>query len=161
MLEVQYINFNQLSKVEQDLLNEAEKAMSTAYNPYSNFFVGAALLPKKGEIVAGSNVENAAYGSTICAERSAIVAANAKEIRQFTKIALIGKGLTFETQEVLAPCGSCRQMLFESSQVSNFNLELILSNTRKDKIVKATIQELLPFGFGPEDLGINIEKYRK
>ena len=95
MLEVNYIQFSQLSKVEQELLNEAEKAMSTAYNPYSNFFVGAALLSKKGEIVTGSNVENAAYGSTICAERSAIVAANVRQIRQFTKVALIGKGLTF------------------------------------------------------------------
>ena len=52
-------------------------------------------------------------------------------------------------------------MLFESSQVSNFNLEFILSNTRKDKIVKTTIQELLQFGFGPKDLGIDIEKYQK
>lgn len=142
------------------LLDEAEKAKDTAYNPYSHFFVGAALLSRGGQIITGSNVENAAYGSTICAERAAILRANAMGIKMFDKIAVIARGENFDTNEVTAPCGSCRQVLYESAQISEKNLEIIMATTRKDKIVIATIEELLPLAFGPKDLGIDVRKYQ-
>lgn len=153
--------YEQLDAFQKELLIAAEDAMPTAYNPYSKFYVGAALRAKSGSIIAGSNVENAAYGSTICAERAAIMKANAEGYRQFGAIAIIAKGESFDTTEVTGPCGSCRQMLFEAAQISGKNLEVIMSTTKKDKIVISSIEELLPLGFGPKELGIDIKKYQR
>ncbi len=154
------VKYEKLEDVQQRLLNEAEKVMNTAYNPYSNFYVGAALLAQNGMIITGSNVENAAYGSTVCAERAAIFRANAMGIRNFSKVAIIAKGKNFDTDKVTAPCGNCRQVLYEFAQVSGRNLEIIMATTKMDKIVIATIEELLPLGFGPKDLGIDMKKYK-
>lgn len=154
------VTYNNLNKIQKKLIDNATKVMETAYNPYSNFYVGAAILAQNGKIIVGSNVENAAYGSTICAERSAILHANALGIRTFDKVGIIARGQDFDTTEVTAPYGSCRQMLYESSQISERNLEIIMSTTKKDKIIIATIEELLPLAFGPKDLGINIKKYQ-
>lgn len=153
-------NYDSLDKLQKSVLDEASIAMETAYNPSSKFYVGAALLSKKGEIITGSNVENAAYGSTICAERSAIVRANAMCIRTFDKIAIIARGETFDTQKVTAPCGSCRQMINEIAVISETNIEIIMSTTKKDKIIISSIEELLPLAFGPDDLGIDVARYR-
>jgi len=130
---MQEIKYEELDLIQQNLLDEAAAVMETAYNPYSHFYVGAALLSLDGQIITGSNVENAA---------------------------IIGRGESFDTTEVTAPCGSCRQMLFESSQVSERNLELIMATTRKDKIILATMEEILPLAFGPKDLGIDVRKYQ-
>jgi cytidine deaminase len=157
MKEIPYAS---LAPIDKRLIDEAEKVMETAYNPYSHFYVGAALLAQNGQIFTGSNVENAAIGSTICAERAAILRANAQGIRMFDKIAIITRGENFDTKEVFASCGSCRQMLYESSQISGRNLEIIMSTTKKDKIVVATIEELLPLAFGPKDLGIDLKRYQ-
>lgn len=156
---MQKTNYDALTAEQKLLLDKAEAVMPKAYNPYSGFFVGAALLTEDGIIVEGANVENAAYGSTICAERAAILRANAMGYRRFKAVAIIGKGEKFEATDVVAPCGSCRQMLFELHQISGKDLETILSNTKKDKIVISTIIELLPLGFGPKDLGIDVSKY--
>ena len=154
------ITYKKLSESQRKLLDAAEKAMKLAYNPYSHFLVGAALLSKDGKIFTGSNVENAAYSTAICAERSAIVAANAKGIRLFDKIAIIAKGETFDTKNIISPCGVCRQMLYELTQISGKGMEVIMSSTKKDKIIIATIEELLPLGFGPMDMGINVDKFQ-
>lgn len=156
---MQKTTYEHLEYAQQKLLDEAVRAMETAYNPYSHFYVGAALLSRDGNIIIGSNVENAAYGSTICAERSAIVRANAMGIRTFEKLAIIARGEKFETTEVTAPCGSCRQMLVECTHISGTDLEVIMATTRKDKIMIATIEELLPLSFGPRNLGIDVERY--
>lgn len=157
---MQTIKYETLNQMQKTLLNEAAKAMETAYNPYSHFYVGAALLSQDGQIITGSNVENAAYGSTICAERAALVRANAMGIRTFGKVAIIARGEAFDVTEVTAPCGSCRQMLYEAAQISEADLEVIMATTQKDKIVLATIGELLPLAFGPRDLGIELKKYQ-
>ena len=153
------VAYHDLREFQRTLLTEAERVMETAYNPYSRFYVGAALLSNKG-IIAASNVENSAYGSTICAERAAIVKANSMGIRTFDAVAIIARGESFDTKEVTGPCGACRQMLFESSQLSEVPLEVIMSNSRKDKIVVATIEELLPLAFGPRELGIDVSRFR-
>ena len=111
------IKYSQLDKKQKKVLDEAAKAMEKAYNPYSHFYVGAAILSEEGKIIIGSNVENAAYGPSICAERSAIVSANAMGIRIFDKVAVIARREDFDTTEVTAPCGVCRQMLYECSQL--------------------------------------------
>jgi cytidine deaminase len=129
------IKYKDLNEIQKELLLNAEKVMETAYNPYSNFYVGAALLSSNNKIITASNVENSAYGSTICAERSAILKANSMGIRCFDKLAIITKGENYDTSEPSASCGSCRQVLFEFSQIYGKDLEIIMSNTKKDKII--------------------------
>ncbi|MBR9682850.1 MAG: cytidine deaminase [Candidatus Aenigmarchaeota archaeon] len=152
------IKYEELPDVEKKLLNEAEKAMETAYGPYSKFYVGAALLTNDGTIITGSNFENSAYGSTICAERGVILRANAMGYKKHKEIAIIGRGEDFDTEEVIAPCGSCRQVLYEVSQISDYNMKIILSTTKKEKIIITSINELLPLAFRPKDLRIDIKK---
>ena len=154
------IRFEELTGGKQTLLLKASEALKFTYNPYSNFSVGAALLSLDGDIITGSNVENAAYGSTICTERAALLRANAIGKRIFPAIAVIGRGKNFDCPDIVAPCGSCRRMLFEAAQVSDIDMGVIMSNTKMDKIVVAPISELLPFGFGPKDLGIDISSFR-
>lgn len=142
-------------------LDKAEKVMENAYNPYSRFYVGACLVSEDGQFVTGANFENSAYGSTICAERAAVLHANALGIRQLKAIAIIIRGENFDSEEPSASCGSCRQVLYEAAQLSKSgNMQIILSNTKKDKIIVTTIRDLLPMAFGPLDLEIDVERYR-
>ena len=153
-------SYDQLSDLEKSALVEAEKTLQNAYSPYSHFKVAACLYAQEGQLVSGANCENASYGLVICAERSAIVRANAMGLRKFSGIAIITKGEDFDTQEPTAPCGSCRQMLYELFQLSDCDLKVIMSSTKKDKILVATISELLPYAFGPKDLDIDLTKYQ-
>lgn len=124
-----------------------------AYCPYSGFQVGAALLTQSGKIVTGCNYEVAAYGDSICAERTALTSANAQGLsKELRAIAVIARGRDSPTREITAPCGSCRQMLFEASAVADYDLEVILSTTLRDQIEIWRISELLPRAFGPQDL---------
>ncbi len=153
--------FDELDEIKQKLLNAADEVKENAYNPYSKFFVGAAILTDHGEIITGTNVENVAYGSTICAERMAIGRANAIGKRIFLSMAIIARGDNTDQKNVTGPCGACRQMIFEFSCLSGKDIEIIMSNTRKDKIIISTIRELLPMAFGPEGLGVVIEEYEQ
>lgn len=154
------VSLDDLTDTQRELLDSAERAMENAYNPYSKFYVGAALLTFDGQVISGANVENVAYGSTICAERMALGRANAKGRRKFKAIAIIARGGDFETERVTGPCGSCRQMLFEFSRIAGRDISVIMSNTRKDRIVIGSISELLPMAFGPKELGVDLEEYR-
>ena len=102
------------------LLDAAEEAMEKAYNPYSHFYVGAALLTADGKIITGANYENASYGNTICAERAALLKANAEGYRRFKAIAIIAKGENFDVDKPTAPCGACRQSIFEAFLILDF-----------------------------------------
>jgi cytidine deaminase len=155
------VKLEELTNIQRRLLDSAERVIRNAYNPYSHFYVGAALLTQADEIITGCNVENAVYGSTLCAERGAVLKGNSIGMRLYKAMALIARGENFDTKEVIAPCGPCRQVLYESSQVSGVDLEIILSSTKKDKIIITTISELLPLAFGPKDLGIDITKYQR
>ncbi|MBI4992306.1 MAG: cytidine deaminase [Candidatus Harrisonbacteria bacterium] len=158
MKEVKYVD---LTDLQRQALDEAARVMENAYNPYSHFYVGACLISVDGRLIGGANVENSAYGSTICAERAAILRANAMGIRIFRGVAIIGRGENFNTTEVTGPCGSCRQMLYEVAQLSEYDLEMVMSTTKKDKIIVAAMEELLPLAFGPMNLGADISKYQK
>ncbi len=128
------------SKIEE-LISLAKKACSNAYAPYSKFNVGAALLTKKGKIFTGSNIENASYGATVCAERVAIFKAVSEGEREFESIAIYTN-----TDELSFPCGICRQVMIEFSK----DLIIILSNEKEKKIY--TLKEILPYPFTNEDL---------
>lgn len=127
----------------QDLINEAKKAREKAYVPYSKFPVGAALLTKDGKVIHGCNIENASYGLTNCAERTALFKAYSEGITEFSAIAVIG-----DTAGPIPPCGACRQVLLE---LGGADTPVYLSNLNGD-ILETTVKELLPGAFTPEDL---------
>ncbi len=145
------VKFKDLNKQYRMLLTAAEKAAKTSYCPYSRFAVGAALLTRNGRIITGSNVENASYRLTVCAEQAAIARANALGQRHFKAVAVIARGGN-SSDRPIAPCGACRQMLFEFFEFSGIDLEVIMSDAGKKRIVIAKISELLPLAFGPKDL---------
>lgn len=126
------------------LIEDAFKAMENSYAPYSNYHVGACLLCKDGSKYIGVNVENAAYGSTMCAERNAVFSAYSHGVRKddIEAIAIVSDGKTLAT-----PCGSCRQVL---SELLNPETPVIVSNG-KDLLVSC-MKELLPYSFTKKDL---------
>jgi len=139
----------------------ADQAKERAYCPYSGFYVGACLIGLDGGLVSGANFESASYGLTVCAERCAVFNANIIGMRQFQGVAIIARGKSFDTKEVTGPCGACRQILYEVSQLSGRDLDIVLSTTQKDKIIVTSINELLPLGFGPLDPNVNLEEWKK
>ena len=120
-----------------ELLSIADKAMENAYAPYSKFHVGAALLCKDGTVFTGCNIENATYGATNCAERTAIFKAVSEGQREFEAIAIVssGGGETF-------PCGICRQVMAEFAP----ELKIILRDKNGEECIY-TLMELLPKSF--------------
>ncbi len=126
-----------------ELVKTAFSMLERAYVPYSGFPVGAALLCKDGSVFTGCNVENAAYGSTICAERTALVKAISEGHRDdWDTLAVVGR-----SEDYCWPCGSCRQMLYE------FCPELTVLVARGDgDYVTLPLKQLLPYGFGPASL---------
>lgn len=133
-----------------ELILEAKKARERAYVPYSHHSVGAALLAKGGKVYHGCNVENAAYGPTNCAERTAFFKAVYEGEREFTKIAIVGGMEGTDGNVPCAPCGVCRQVMMEFCDPKSF--EIVLADG-EDRQAVYTLEELLPFGFGPGNLG--------
>ncbi|WP_409299365.1 cytidine deaminase [Peribacillus sp. SCS-26] len=127
----------------QKLIDEAVKASKQAYVKYSNFQVGAALLTGDGTIVHGCNIENASYGLTNCAERTAVFKAVSEGKKDFKAIAVVG-----DTDGPISPCGACRQVLAE---FCSEDTAVILANLKGQHIV-TTISELLPGFFSAKDL---------
>ncbi|HUO94344.1 MAG TPA: cytidine deaminase [Rhizomicrobium sp.] len=126
-----------LTAAEARLLDAAFDARRRAYAPYSKFLVGAALLTDDGAIVPGCNVENATYGATNCAERTAVFAAVAQGKRKFRAIAIVG-----DLETPITPCGICRQVLAEFGH----DIVVIGSNLKRDTMV-TTVGALLPGAF--------------
>lgn len=125
----------------EELIILAKNASQNAYAPYSNFYVGAALLTKSGKIFTGSNIENASYGATVCAERVAIFKAISEGEKDFETIAIYTN-----SDKLSFPCGICRQVMIEFSK----DLKIILSNDYEIKIFR--LNEILPYPFTNEDL---------
>ena len=126
---------------DEKLMEMAIEARTFSYSPYSHYAVGAALLAEDGRVFTGCNVENAAYGNTFCAERTALVKAVSEGARKFTKIAIAGSG------SAPFPCGACRQSLREFAK----DMDILI--TWDGNVRKSTLKELLPESFGPESLG--------
>ncbi len=123
------------------LIQFATVAREQSYSPYSNFAVGAALLCQDGTVYQGCNIENASFGMTNCAERTAIFKAVSEGYRLFQAIAVIA-----DTEGPCAPCGACRQVMVE------FNIPTIILTNLKGHTQVYTLDELLPLSFGPKDL---------
>ena len=127
-----------------ELIQEAFKAKRNSYSPYSHYPVGAAVLTKDGSVFHGANIENASYPAGICAERAAVFNACSCGVRKgdIEALAIVSDGA-----RLAAPCGVCRQVLYE---LLDGDTPIYLSNGKEEKTV--TMNELLPFAFGPEDL---------
>ena len=131
------------------LIKKAIEAREKSYCPYSGFAVGAALQTKEGKIYQGCNIENAAYTPTNCAERTAFFKAVSEGERSFTAIAVVGGPEGASEFDWCAPCGVCRQVMKEFCQDDRF--QIILARSVKEYKVY-TLAELLPMGFGPDNL---------
>ena len=139
---------------DKELVLEAIEARKNAYAPYSNFCVGAALLTKDGSVIRGCNIENAAYGPSNCAERTAFFKAISEGINSFEKIAVVG-GKREESgtannpfSSFATPCGVCRQVMRE---FCSLDFKILVAKS-VDEIKGYTLDELLPDSFGPENL---------
>ncbi|MEZ4949584.1 MAG: cytidine deaminase [Saprospiraceae bacterium] len=142
------ISQDELSKKQQILIEAAKKAMETAYAPYSEFKVGAALELLNGEIITGSNMENASYPLCICAEHVAISRAHASFPEQaIQKIAIVAKGNKHFSETPVPPCGACRQIIVEAETRFETQMEVILQSNSGKTWIFASGKSLLPFSF--------------
>jgi cytidine deaminase len=128
---------------EQQLMEEAKIARGFAYVPYSKFQVGAALLARDGKVFHGCNIENASYGMTNCAERTALFKAYSEGNTQFDSLVVVA-----DTDRPVPPCGACRQVI---SELCDPEMEVILTNLKGD-VQRILVKDLLPGAFSPGDL---------
>jgi len=141
-------NLFELPKKDALLMQAALKSMESAYAPYSNFKVGAALLLDNGEIVSGNNQENAAYPSGLCAERVAIFYAGAKYPNQkILKMAIAASSDSKPTHVPVPPCGACRQSVLEYETKQKQKIEILFMGKEGSVAKAAGMIDLLPLGF--------------
>ena len=133
---------------ERELVKIALENRSMAYVPYSKFRVGAALETEDGIVYGGCNIENAGYTPTNCAERTAFFKAVSEGEREFSAIAIVGGKGDLPT-DYAYPCGVCRQVMMEFCDPKTFRVITAIS---EDTYLDKTLEEMLPFGFGPSNL---------
>ena len=143
----EYDQLEELSKEQVLLVNSAVKAAKDAYAPYSEYHVGAAARLANGEVIIGSNQENAAYPSGLCAERVAIFYAGARHPDvPVLSIAIVAIRDGIVQEEPVAPCGACRQVLYEKESQGEGSLEMILYGSKKIQVL-SKVTDLLPLPF--------------
>ena len=130
------------------MIKTAMEQIRFSYAPYSDFKVGASLLSENGDIFTGCNIENAAYSPTNCAERTAFFRAVSKGVRDFQAICIVG-GKSGNVTEYITPCGVCRQVMMEFCNPETFQIILAVDEEHYRIL---TLKELLPLGFGAEDI---------
>ena len=142
----------ELSEDDKQLVERAIEATASSYSPYSHFAVGAALRLSDGTIVIGSNQENAAFPSGLCAERTAIFAAGATHPdKAVTALAIAARNEAGLTAEPVSPCGACRQVILEVEQRYNCAVRILLYGTNGVYII-TSIRDLLPLCFVDESM---------
>ncbi|HLI19549.1 MAG TPA: cytidine deaminase [Stellaceae bacterium] len=152
----QSVRLSALSENDRVLVDAARETIRNAYAPYSSFAVGAAVRSKNGAIYRGANLENASYGVTMCAEVAALTYANTAGDFEIEAIAIVGASFQDESAntKIVTPCGRCRQMLVEASQIAQTELRVLSCNFELTDILVASIAELLPAAFGPANIGL-------
>ena len=141
-------SYEECTEIEKNLIDAAKKATSNAYAPYSHFRVGAALLLENGKIVTGNNQENAAYPSGLCAERTAVFYANAQYPDQKIEALAVAAFYNGEfTNDLISPCGSCRQVLLEVESRYNSPVRILLYNNKNEVYVAESMSSLMPLSF--------------
>ncbi|QCX53836.1 cytidine deaminase [Elizabethkingia sp. JS20170427COW] len=146
-------NIDELSDIERQLFTAASEIREKAYAPYSDFWVGCAILLDDGQIIQGNNQENAAYPSGLCAERTALywLSANFPD-KKIKKIFIVGGAHHNPSPSPIPPCGSCRQSILEYETKQNHNIELYFSSVQGQVVKCYSIKNLLPFSFDKNHL---------
>ena len=141
-------HISELDIKDQELIVNAQEAFITAYAPYSGFLVGASVLLENGEIINGSNQENVAYPSGLCAERVAMfyVGARFPDVK-IESIAVSVLSKSFEVTDVIFPCGACRQVMAEYEDKQQQPIKVILHSPTDEVLIANKVQDLLPFMF--------------
>ena len=144
----EFAHWNELLNEDKELVEKAYEVSATAYAPYSNFYVGASLRMEDNSIVLGSNQENIAYPSGLCAERVALFYAGAiYPNRSIKKICVVAKGDLIPIDNWVSPCGSCRQVMTESQNRQKEPIKVILVSQNNRVLVFNSVSDLLPFVF--------------
>ncbi len=148
-----FSGLSELPEEEQRLLQQAVKSVSQSYAPYSEFHVGAAVLLDNGKIICGSNQENAAYPSGLCAERVALFYANSKYPDSKVKIlAIAARADHFHIDKPISPCGTCRQVIAETENRQQSKIRIIMQGESGPVNRTEGIENLLPLTFYEEKL---------
>jgi len=143
-----YDNYSSFTDIELSLFQSAKEACKRAYAPYSNFYVGAALLMDNGKVITGNNQENAVYPCGLCAERVAIFHASSQyPDKTFQSIAITIDYDRIPIDDIAFPCGSCRQVLFEYESKQPTKIKVYLLGRDEQVTVLNSVEQLLPFGF--------------
>jgi cytidine deaminase len=141
-------SYEECTEIEKKLIDAAKHATSNAYAPYSHFSVGASLLLENGKIITGSNQENAAYPSGLCAERTAVFYANAQYPDQKIEAMAVAAFYNGEfTNDIISPCGSCRQVLLEVESRFDSPVKIMLFNSPNEVYVAESMSSLMPLSF--------------
>lgn len=163
-IAVETSTLSSLSSEERELVLAAREATAQSYSPYSRFCVGCAIRLSTGEIVTGANHENASYGLAVCAERTTIFMVNNMGRREDIKaIAVTGRRASLVEDDdyvgdaPVTPCGACRQVIYESEQLVGASIEILMDCYDDEEIrIVHSARDLIPFAFGPADLGIEV-----
>ncbi|MDO5616819.1 MAG: cytidine deaminase [Cruoricaptor ignavus] len=144
-----FSSVEELSEIEKTLFEKAQEARQSAYAPYSEFLVGCAILLENGEIVTGSNQENAAYPSGLCAERTTIFWTSANFPKEkILKLFVIGAPKRDEKSSIVVPpCGACRQSIAEYESKQQQDIEIYFASLNGEVCKTNSIKDLLPFSF--------------
>jgi len=141
---------------DEQLIAAARAAALKAYAPYSNFSVGCAILGADGQVVTGANMENACFRLGVCAEISALTAAQASfGLANIARIAVAGgdgSGAALAGASTVTPCGGCRQSILEAAQLSGRDVEILCASGDGTQFDRHRIYDLIPHGFGPANL---------
>ena len=141
---------------DEELIAAARAAALKAYAPYSRFSVGCAIESVDGQVVTGANMENACYRLGLCAEQSALTAAQHKfGLDKVARIAVAGgdgSGAELTGKQTVTPCGGCRQAILEAAQLSDQNIEIVCASGDGKIYDRHRINDLIPHGFGPANL---------
>ncbi|ALR22603.1 cytidine deaminase [Sphingobium baderi] len=141
--------------VAKALVDAAREAMAHAHAPYSGFAVGAAVRLTDGRIVTGANFENASYGLSLCAETVALATVNSQgRLADVEAIAVAGGA----DGAIVAPCGRCRQVMHEAEQIAGRPLPVYCAAASGEAMIEHSVSALLPYAFGPADLGVTTKK---
>ncbi len=153
---LEYEDDGNLPSKEQELVNLSRKMTNSAYAPYSEFYVGAAVLLENGQIITGNNQENGAYPSGLCAERVAVFAASSMYPGvPMVAIAVSARSTRVKLDMPVSPCGACRQVILEYELLQDKPIKLILSSEKGKIFVIERVGDLLPLSFSGDDLKRN------
>lgn len=145
--------YDELQACDRALIEAAKKATDGSHSPYSGFRVGAAILLEDGTVVTGSNQENAAYPSGLCAERTALFAAgHSYPDKAVTALAIAARNSNGFTAQPITPCGACRQVIAETQSRGGRPIRFVLFGTEGTMVIEGGVGNLLPFCFGAESM---------